>query len=258
MHSRRRTMEHGELERIITATELKQNLGKYLSAVMENNEVVITKNGQRAVRLSPYINEYERYSMIQEEANQYDFGDLTISYEEFLEISEKSEQRMEFIDGKIILLSSPNSFHQEILGNLYASLRQYFKGKKCKVYLAPFDVTLYKIKLKTPDVVQPDLLVACDTAEKMNEEGRYSGVPTLVVEILSPSTRSKDMIDKMNTYMRSGVREYWIVDPKKKTILQYGFQDYELDVYESYCDTSNFMSYSFEDLAVSLEEVFYE
>ena len=54
--------------------------------------------------------------------------------------------------------------------------------------------------------MQPDLLIACDLEDTVTETGRYMGTPTLVVEILSPGTRSRDMVDKLNTYMLSGVR----------------------------------------------------
>ncbi|MGI6422459.1 MAG: Uma2 family endonuclease [Syntrophomonadaceae bacterium] len=54
--------------------------------------------------------------------------------------------------------------------------------------------------------MQPDLLIACDLENNVNENGKYMGTPTLCVEIISKSTRSKDMVDKLNTYMLSGVR----------------------------------------------------
>ncbi len=55
------------------------------------------------------------------------------------------------------------------------------------------------------------------------------GTPTLVIEILSDSTRSKDMIDKLNTYMLSGVKEYWLIDTRQESIIIYSFGDYEID-----------------------------
>ena len=82
------------------------------------------------------------------------------------EINEKSTLRMELINGEIYLLSSPK-LHQ---GFWAACLlfNEYFTGKKCRVFLAPFDVHLKK-GMKTPDVVQPDVLVACDLEDKVTE-----------------------------------------------------------------------------------------
>lgn len=242
--------------KVITATELKLNLGKYLDLVSNDNEVIITKNGKKAIRLTPYINDIERYFTVKEKALDYQYGGKKVSYEEFMEIYESSELRMEYINGEIILLSSPSTFHQVISGNLYMILRNYLKGKTCKVFYAPFDVHFFKKDLKTPDVMQPDLLIACDLENTVTEKGRYMGTPTLVVEILSRSTRSKDMVDKLNTYMLSDVKEFWVIDPKNKSVLLYGFKDCEIDFHSVSKNNDIVTSYWFKDLEVCLGDIF--
>lgn len=242
--------------KVITATEFKTNLGKYLDYVIDDNEVVITKNGKKAARLTPYITEIERYFTVKENALDYQYGGKKVSYEEFMEIYEKSELRMEYINGEIVLLASPDTFHQDISGNLYVKLREYLKGSKCKVFYAPFDVHFRKKDFETPDVMQPDLLIACDLETTVNEKGRYMGTPSLCIEILSKSTRSKDMVDKLNTYMLSGVKEFWIVDPKKHSILVYGFKDFEIDEYTTYKAGETLVSYFFQGLEIEVNEIF--
>ena len=242
--------------KVITATEFKTNLGKYIDYVIHDHEVIITKNGKKAVRLTPYITEIERYFTVKENALDYQYGGKKVSYEEFMEIYEKSELRMEYINGEIVLLASPNTFHQDISGNLHIHLRTYLKDKQCKVFYAPFDVHFYKKELKTPDVMQPDLLIACDLEGTVNEKGRYMGTPTLCIEILSKSTRSKDMVDKLNTYMMSGVREFWIVDPNKHSVLVYGFKDCDIDEYTTYKPGDTLISYFFEGLEIDVNEIF--
>lgn len=242
--------------KVITATELKLNLGKYLDLVSNDNEIIITKNGKKAIRLTPYINDIERYFTVKEKALDYQYGGKKVSYEEFMEIYENSELRMEYINGEIVLLSSPSTFHQVISGNLHVILRNYLKGKTCKVFYAPFDVHFFKKDLKTPDVMQPDLLIACDLENTVTEKGRYMGTPTLVVEILSRSTRSKDMVDKLNTYMLSGVKEFWVIDPKNKSVLLYGFKDCEIDFHSVSKNNDIVTSYWFKDLEVALEDIF--
>ena len=241
---------------VITATELKTNLGKYLDYVNEDNEVVVSKNGKKAIRITPYVTDIEQYFMVKENARDYQYGGKKVSYEEFMEIYEKSELRMEYINGEIIILSSPSTFHQDISGNLHVLFRNYLKGKPCKVFYAPFDVHFWKKDFKYPDVMQPDLLIACDLEDTVNEKGRYMGTPTLVVEILSPSTRSRDMVDKLNTYMISGVKEFWVVDPKKMTVLVYGFKDLQIDEYVSYKMDELIRSYWFDNLEVSIKDDF--
>lgn len=242
--------------KVITATEFKTNLGKYIDYVTDDHEVIITKNGNKAVRLTPYITDIERYYVVKEHALDYQYGGKKVSYEEFMEIYEKSELRMEYINGEIVLLASPDSFHQDISGNLYTHIRVYLKDRKCKVYYAPFDVHFHKKEFKTPDVMQPDLLIACDWESTINEKGRYMGTPSLCIEILSKSTRSKDMVDKLNTYMLSGVREFWIVDPGKRSVLVYGFKDFDIDEYTTYKFGETLISYYFEGLAIEVEAIF--
>ena len=70
-------------------------------------------------------------------------------------------------------------------------------------------------------MVQPDLLVICGPYDLGAK--RFEGAPDLVLEILSPSTRSKDMLLKLYKYQNAGVKEYWIVDPDSRRVLVYDF-----------------------------------
>lgn len=243
---------------VITATELKQNLGKYLDYVEEQNDVVITKNGNKIARLTPYVTDIEQYFVIREKALDYQYGGKKVSYEEFMEIYEKSTLRMELINGEIYLLSSPNIGHQAMLGRLHLIFSEYFKGKKCRVFLAPFDVHFRKKDIKEPDVMQPDVLVACDMENNVTEKGKYMGTPALVIEILSNSTRSKDMIDKLNTYRLSEVKEYWIVDPRQEKVMVYGFDSCEIDKFEISKKGDIAQSLIFNGLSVDVNELFNE
>lgn len=243
---------------VITATELKQNFGKYLDYVEQQNDVVITKNGTKIARLTPYVTDIEQYFTIREKALDYQYGGKKVSYEEFMEIYEKSTLRMELINSEIHLMGSPSIGHQEILGSLHLIFNDYFKGKKCRVFLAPFDVHFKKKDIKEPDVMQPDVLVACDLENNVTEKGRYMGTPTLVIEILSDSTRSKDMIDKLNTYRLSGVKEYWIIDQKQRSIMVYGFDNYEIETYKTYEKGNVAKSLIFKGLSTDVESLFGE
>ena len=243
------------MKRTITATELKKNLGHYLDYVMDNHDVVITKNGKEAARLSPYLKDYEGYLQLKEQSAEYLTTGPKVSYEEFMEIYKKSDLRMEFINGEIIVPESPSTNHQEISGNLYVLLRSYLKGSHCKVFYAPFDVHFHKKDIEEPDVCQPDLLIACDLEGNVIN-GRYKGTPTLVIEILSPSTRRRDLLDKLNTYTLSGVKEYWIVDPKKHRVLVYSFEEHDILDFSTYEIEDSFKSQAFPGLTVPISAIF--
>ena len=77
----------------------------------------------------------------------------------------------------------------------------WFAGKKCRVFSASFDVTLSNEETKSKNVVQPDLLISCDYSEQRDERDGYTVTPSLVIEILSPQTRSRDQVRKLNVYM---------------------------------------------------------
>ncbi|MBN2242643.1 MAG: type II toxin-antitoxin system Phd/YefM family antitoxin [Acidobacteria bacterium] len=243
---------------VISATELKQNLGKYLDVVEQQNDVVITKNGGKIARLTPYVTDIEQYFLVRERALDYQYGGKKVSYEEFMQIYEKSTLRMEFINGEIHLLASPALRHQEILGRLHLIFHGYFQSKSCRVYFAPFDVHFRKREIKEPDVMQPDLMVACDLENNVTEKGRYMGTPSLVLEILSDGTRSKDMIDKLNTYRLSGVQEYWIVDPRQENIIIYSFEDCEIGKYKTFEAGAAAQSILFAGLTVEVSDLFHE
>lgn len=140
--------------------------------------MVITKNGTKVARLTPYITDIEQYFLVRERVLDYQYSGKKVSYEEFMEIYEKSTLRMEFINGEIFLLSSPSIGHQEILGKLHLIFNECFKNTKCRVFLAPFDVHFRKKDIKEPDVMQPDILVACDLEHNVTEKGRYMGTPS--------------------------------------------------------------------------------
>lgn len=89
----------------------------------------------------------------------------------------------------------------------------------------PVAVAQRKMTEDDINVVQPDLIVLCDYEKDIDAKDTYKGLPTLVVEILSPSTRTNDRVRKLGLYMESGVRECWHVDQKNQTISVYYFID---------------------------------
>ena len=134
------------------------------------------------------------------------------TYSDYLEWDD--DKRRELIDGVPYLMAMPSLRHQEVVGNIFILLKNFLKGKPCKVYL-PLDVRLNAATLDNT-VVQPDIIVVCD--HSVLDKAGIKGVPDMVIEILSPSTARYDKITKFNKYLESGVREYWIVDPESKTV----------------------------------------
>jgi len=86
--------------------------------------------------------------------------------------------------------------------------------------------------------------------------GKYRGIPSLVVEVLSSSTKSKDMSTKLELYMKGGVGEYWIVDSEEKGIYIYTFRNREILKYSVYSIGKTARSLLYEGLEICLEEIF--
>jgi len=121
-------------------------------------------------------------------------------------------ERWEIIAGVAYNMSpAPNTQHQKIAGHLFGMLYAKLAGLRCTPFTAPTDV-----KLSEQDVVQPDVLVVCDPSKITPTH--IEGAPDLVVEVLSPSTSTKDLREKLALYQRSGVREYLIVDPMENYV----------------------------------------
>ena len=135
------------------------------------------------------------------------------------------ERRVELIDGEIFDMAAPSIAHQIILAELYLQFQTCIEthNRACRVMLSPCDVQLDNDE-KT--MVQPDLFVVCREFDVTKRS--FLGAPDLTLEILSDSTRSKDMLLKTYKYKNAGVREYWIVDPKRKEVLIYDFSDEDL------------------------------
>ena len=124
--------------------------------------------------------------------------------------------RTELIDGVIYDLAAPSNPHQIVVGELYKLLSRCIEesGNDCYVFLFPSDVWLTG---DDKNIVQPDLYIICDYS-MLGENGHTKGAPAFVAEILSPSTRSRDILLKTFKYGSAGVKEYWMVDPEKKKV----------------------------------------
>lgn len=170
-------------------------------------------------------------------------------------------ERAEIIDGEAVMMAPPpSSTHQEISMELSSQLHTYLKGKKCKVYAAPFAVRLFEMDGDNPEdidtMVEPDISIVCDPG-KIDKHG-CKGAPDMVVEILSPATQRHDRFTKFSLYQRAGVREYWIVDPDSKTVQSFILEDGHYSVKEFGTAGDKMTVNVLEDCIIDLSELFPE
>lgn len=132
--------------------------------------------------------------------------DVLVSEEEFLSLPE-SMDRIELLDGEVIVSPAPTPLHQKVLGKLYRVFCSWQEAHPpAEVGLSPLDV-----RLAPGRIVQPDLFLVL-AGFSPRAAPPLDLVPSLVVEVVS-ARRSYDRITKRSVYADAGVAEYWIVDP---------------------------------------------
>lgn len=126
------------------------------------------------------------------------------------------DEPMELIDGVFYDMGAPLLVHQDLAGLIFRQLADQLdeKGGPCKAYLSPVDITLGEDR-KT--IVQPDVFILCDSSKR--RRWGIKDAPEFILEILSLSTRRKDMTVKYRKYKECGVREYWMMDIQERRMI---------------------------------------
>ena len=133
-------------------------------------------------------------------------------YEDILTFPDDG-RRYEIIEGDLYEMPSPTSVHAATIINLIALLLPLVAKFRGRLFTAPLDVFI-----PGGDPVQPDVLVVLPDGKARVELCGVEGPPDLVIEVVSPSNRGRDLLTKRALYARAGVREYWLVNPEARTI----------------------------------------
>jgi Uma2 family endonuclease len=142
---------------------------------------------------------------------------VKLTYDDFLHFPDDGK-RHELIDGEHYVTPSPNTKHQAVSGNLFFLLRRWLEQHPVgRVFYAPFDIVFTQF-----DIVEPDLLyMSNERAAAILTAKHVTGAPEIVIEIGSPGTRKRDETIKRRLYERSGVSEYWVIDPDLDVVRVY-------------------------------------
>jgi Uma2 family endonuclease len=127
----------------------------------------------------------------------------------------------QLIEGDLYMMPPPGSFPQDIAGNIFSMIREFLRKKPIgKAAIAPYGVFLNEVNAFQPDV----FFVTKERMDQFSKRG-FEGSPDLVVEVLSPGTARFDKASKKLIYARSGVVEYWLVDPDAEEIQIFYFNE---------------------------------
>jgi Uma2 family endonuclease len=133
-----------------------------------------------------------------------------MTVEEYLDFEERSTTRHEYVGGEVFEMSGVTRRHNTISGNVYVGLRAAARGGPCRVHIA-------EVKLRAGGVIYyPDGMVACGPPPA---DERIEDAPSLVVEVLSPSTQSTDRREKLMVYKGiAGLDAYLIIDQMQRRV----------------------------------------
>ena len=141
-----------------------------------------------------------------------------ISFEDFLATLDE-DVHAEWVDGQVVPMDPVSRRHDEVVGFIYAVLRGFVRRKKlaARVFHDTFQMKLPPSRSsRVPDVafLRPERM-------SLLHETYMEGPADLAIEVVSPESRTRDRVDKFREYQQSGVPEYWLIDPFRRTAEAY-------------------------------------
>lgn len=139
---------------------------------------------------------------------------LPMSIEDYFAFEEKSDVRHEYVGGEVHAMSGASEAHNQISLNIAAALRGKLRGGPCRVFMADFKL---RLQIAREDIFYyPDVIVSCHPS---GIERLYVRLPTLIVEVLSPSTEAIDRREKKKSYEQvPTLEEYMIVAQERREV----------------------------------------
>ena len=208
------------MEKLLTVQELAEILNLSVETIWRytrQKKIPVVELGEKQYR-------YEKEAVLTALAR----GDLSVkeeystyskqggyTYEDYVKIPEEPGYRFEVLEGILVREPSPSKHHQRVLRELEFQLKIFFDDfdPEGELFFAPLDVTL-----TIYNVLQPDILFVSAARREIMREERIDGPCYLAVEIMSPSNRRKDRLQKMEIYRKAGIPHYWLVDPEENTL----------------------------------------
>ena len=177
-------------------------------------------------------------------------GKITLTYDDYRLLPD-DRNRYEILDGELSVTPAPATKHQTVLGNLHRLLANHVVANQIgKLFIAPTDLIL-----APTTVVQPDLIFIGNDRRQIVTERAIEGPPTLVVEILSPTTHRTDRVTKAQLYVKHNVPNYWLIDPDQRTVEAYELALDHYDLTARARDAEIFAPSLFSGLSIHLSDL---
>jgi len=169
------------------------------------------------------------------------------SEDEYLLLADGATAFLELSEGRLVVHAMPSPLHQSVVLNLASILRASRLGK---VYIAPMPVRLWPDKFREPDLCY----YRQEHLDRVGE--RFGEAPDLVIEVLSPSTRSVDLGEKMDDYARAGIPEYWAIDSDARDVTVYALAGAEYRLSQRYPSSEAVQPATIADVSFQVSQIF--
>jgi Uma2 family endonuclease len=177
-------------------------------------------------------------------------GKIVLTYDDYC-LLPNDRNRYEILDGELFVTPAPATKHQIALGNLHRILSIHVHAHQMgRLLLAPTDLVL-----ATTTVVQPDLIFIGNDRSRVITERGVEGAPTLVIEILSPTTHRTDRQTKAQLYAKYGVPHYWLIDPDQQGLEAYELSGEQYNLVTRAQDTDLFTPSVFPGLSIQISDL---
>ena len=203
---------------------------------------------------SPYYNlpgeKSKKGSVVSTFTQSIPHGKIVLTYDDYC-LLPNDRNRYEILDGELSVTPAPATKHQTALGNLYRFLANYVVANQLgKLFIAPTDLIL-----AATTVVQPDLIFIGTDRLHLVTDRAIEGAPTLVIEVLSPTTHRTDRVTKAQLYAKHNVPNYWLIDPDQRTLEAYQLVIDHYDLAASARDAEVFAPSLFPGLSIQLSDL---
>jgi Uma2 family endonuclease len=196
------------------------------------------------------VREVEKDSVVSTFTQSIPQGKIVLTYDDYC-LLPNDRNRYEILDGELSVTPAPATKHQTALGNLYRFLANYVVANQLgKLFIAPTDLIL-----AATTVVQPDLIFIGTDRLHLLTDRAIEGAPTLVIEVLSPTTHRTDRVTKAQLYAKHNVRNYWLIDPDQRTLEAYQLVIDHYDLAASARDAEVFAPSLFPGLSIQLSDL---
>lgn len=181
------------------------------------------------------------------------YGKKKFTIEEYFELESDADEKHEYYQGEVFAMAGGKVNHNLISGNFYHALRKQLTGKSCRPFNSDQRIYIPANSLFT----YPDISIVCGDLQTLNNDDSNLLNPTVIVEVLSASTKSYDRGDKFKLYRDiPSLKEYLLVDSEMMAVERFSINASNHWELEEYYESDEMIHLKSIDASISLSEIY--